>query len=239
MADLRLLLLLVAVDLASKLAALAFLPSGAPVNYDATFQFVLSPNLVGMGTWGKAAMRYSSPPDMMAGAVANIGLAISLMVVRTRHYKHWRKVAVCLGGLTVGAVLGMAMAPALLSLPAPLQVIVLRGAGVFAVVVIWRLVPRGVWKLSLTLLAAAAIGNALSLLYPPFMIVDFMYSRLAAMTLYYGVFNVADLYIPVGWALVAVAAIASIARAIRRSYSARHRARYTASAGGSTPVGLG
>jgi len=44
-----------------------------------------------------------------------------------------------------------------------------------------------------------------------------MYSSVADLTFRYGVFNVADLYIPVGWALLAIAACRAVVRSIRHN----------------------
>jgi len=78
----------------------------------------------------------------------------------------------------------------------------------------WWFLPKGLSKLGLTLLMAAAIGNFLSFLYPPFRIIDFIYLRLTARR--YVVFNVADLYVPVGFGCLIVAAARFVLRRLRR-----------------------
>ena len=218
MTDLRFLVLLVAVDCASKLVALALLPEGHLVDHSAIFQFVLDRNEMGIGTWGKAAMRYSSPDRAVAGAFGYVGLTVGLIALRHWRQGRWRKVAVCVAAFALPAAIGMVVASSLANLPHSVNIVVLRGAGVLFTVAVWWLVPKGLWKFALTLLAAGALGNFLSLLYPPFQIVDFMYSSVAALTLRYGVFNVADLYIPVGWACLAIAAGRGIVRLFRDSH---------------------
>src|SRR6266567_5878202 len=213
----RLLALLVVLDVATKIAALWLLPDGRRVDHDALFQFVLSRNVSGIGTWGKAAMSYSSLSETAGGAFGYVGLSIALITTSDWTRRRWRNALVCVAAFALPATLGVALAPALSQLPHRTIVVVLRGAGVLFVLTVWRLVPNGLWKWALTLLAAAALGNFLSLLFPPFQIIDFMYSSMADLTFRYGVFNVADLYIPVGWALLAIAACRAVVRSIRHN----------------------
>jgi hypothetical protein len=156
-------------------------------------------------------------PETLGVSFGYLGLVVALFTVRRWKQGRWRKALVCLAAFGVPAVLGVACTPALARLPDSFQIIALRGIGVLFAMAVWWLVPTGLWRFALTLLAAAGLGNLLSLLYPPFEIVDFMYSKVTASILHYGVFNLADLYIPVGWACLAVAAARSVLRWLRRS----------------------
>src|SRR5256885_105909 len=220
----RLLTLLVVFDLATKAAALWLLPDGRRVDQDALLQFVLSRNASGIGTWGKAAMTYSSLPETAGGAFGYVGLSIALITTSDWGRRRRRNLLVCVAAFAMPSALGVLLAPGLSQLPHETIVVVLRGAGVLFALTVWRLVPSGLWKLALTLLAAAALGNFLSLLYPPFQIIDFMYSSVADLTFRYGVFNLADLYIPVGWTILAVAACRGLVRSVSHSRHSDHNA---------------
>jgi lipoprotein signal peptidase len=212
----RLLVLLVVLDFASKMVALWFLPEGGTIEEGALFQLVLSRNESGIGTWGKAVLSYSSLPEALAGAFAYTGLSVALVTLQDWQRRKRRNVLVCVGAFVLSQTLGTFLISALGSPPAAVSVALIRGAGVLLVLTVWRLVPRGLWRHALTLLAAAALGNFLSLLYPPFRIIDFMYSHLTYLAFRYAVFNVADLYIPVGWACLAIAAARAVVRSFRR-----------------------
>ena len=219
MTPFRLLVLLVAVDFISKLVALVLLPEGRVVHLDALFQFALQKNETGLGTWARASRL--SVPDALAGVIGYLGLAFALIKTRRRRLALWRRGVIAIAAYFVPALLALPAADALMKFSEPLGVAALRGAAIVLTGTIWWLAPAGLFKLGLTLLLAAGIGNFLSLLYPPFRIVDFIYSRLIASVLRYGVFNVADLYIPVGAACLPVAAFQYMVRRFRRFRDSR------------------
>ncbi len=87
--------------------------------------------------------------------------------------------------------------------------------------VLW-LVRRTPWRVPFVLFSAAAIGNGLSLLFPPHAIVDFFYVGVLAKVLGHGVMNVADLY----WdAALASACVLAAGAAFRRLRGAAVSAR--------------
>src|SRR5262249_4275127 len=77
-------------------------------------------------------------------------------------------------------------------LSAKYAVIALRGAQAFLWCVVWVLVSSGLWKVGAVFFAAAGVGNFVSFLYPPYGVVDFMWSSLLNRAIGMGVFNAAD-----------------------------------------------
>ncbi|PYN35190.1 MAG: hypothetical protein DME01_13015 [Candidatus Rokuibacteriota bacterium] len=69
----RVLVLLVAVDLISKLAAIALLPWRPLVDPDALFQFALQKNETGVGTVANAYIARFPLPDVLAGLIGYLG----------------------------------------------------------------------------------------------------------------------------------------------------------------------
>jgi hypothetical protein len=69
-----------------------------------------------------------------------------------------------------------------------------RGAATLLGLTVLWLVRDTRWKIPALLFCAAALGNELSLLLPPYAIVDFFYAAVLAQCLGHGVMNVADLY---------------------------------------------
>jgi lipoprotein signal peptidase len=130
-----------------------------------------------------------------------------------------RRGAIGLAAAVVPILLVRPAAKVLVNVSQPASIVaLLRSTGIVLIGMIWWVAPTGLIKLGLTLLMAAGIGNLLSLAYPPFQIVDFMYSRLTARLLGLGVFNIADLYIPVSYACLAVGLVQY---AVRRSRNFR------------------
>jgi len=218
----RLLVLLVVVDTVSKLAALLMLPERPVVQLDALFQFALQTNETGLGTWARASRL--SVPDALAATIGHIGVVLAFIETRRRRLALWRRGVIVVAAYFVPAMLALPAAEALMQFSQPLSIAVVRVAAIVLVGTIWWFAPAGVFKFGLTLVLAAGIGNFLSLLYPPFRIVDFIYSRLTARLLRYGVFNVADLYIPAGVACLPVAAVQYVVRRFRRFRDSRRPA---------------
>jgi lipoprotein signal peptidase len=90
-----------------------------------------------------------------------------------------------------------------------------RVAVTFLLVVCWYVSTSSPWRPAFLFLAAGAAGNLLSLLLPPFAIVDFLYSKFVTATIGYQVFNVADMYYALGLAVFPAFVIRWIVRQAR------------------------
>jgi hypothetical protein len=216
----RLLILLVAIDLIAKIAAFAFLPEAAPIDREASFQLVLSVNTSGLGTKARELMRDDTVHGFAATSMAFLALGLALVAVRGRPWGTWRKISFCAGAFGLWVVIGALLEPQFARLPDAASLAIIRGALTLFTLAVWVVVPRGLWKLALTLAAAGAVGNLLSSVYPPFHVVDFMYSALANRVLGLGVFNFADLCIEAGRVCLVIALLDSIVRWLRRRFGA-------------------
>ena len=94
---------------------------------------------------------------------------------------------------------------ALVDVSAHASVVLLRGSQGVLWWLVWMTFQRPLWKVGALLFAAAATGNFLSFLYPPFGIVDFIWSPPLHRAIGLGVFNFADILWNFGIVVFAVA----------------------------------
>lgn len=187
------LLALVAVDLASKMVALATLPSGEPTTGDVLFQIVLRVNKSGLGTLGRAiAGRHVQ--GFIPTAFGYICFCIALVLVQRMDMRRSRKVLLCIGAALLGAAAVGLLLPSYVRWPELVAVRLLRVSQAVLWITIWALVSARYFKAGFLLFAASATGNLLSLLVPPFAVIDFLSSSLVFRVFGLGVFNLADLY---------------------------------------------
>lgn len=221
----RLLLALVAADVLSKLAAFHLLPHGRPVTLFPGLRLYLAVNEWGVmgGVEGIGAV--TGNPGYTVSLAA--GLLVFAMVIVQLGFSSmlflWRLVA---GG---GVFLAVAFAAQTLAvpfagvdLPANWLIATIRIA-VLAVSVAFYAASRArMPRLAFTLLAAGALSNSASHLYPPFEVVDFVMVPLAPLLRLFGagpslsgeadvgVINFADVYlflfplVLLAWPLVAM-----------------------------------
>jgi lipoprotein signal peptidase len=202
-------------DFFTKLLALTLLPASQAVDPNALFQVVLRTNSLGIGTWGQALSAYSGLADRAAGGLGMAAVGVLLVVMRRSGVSRLRKVLAVLGCyFTVSIVAGVWLR-SIETIPMPLGVGLMRLGGATLFVSIWWLTPPGWWRHATALLAASAIGNFASVVVPPHEIVDFLYSRLVARSLGWGVFNAADVYYLAGGLVLAMATIRALAQRTR------------------------
>jgi lipoprotein signal peptidase len=202
-------------DLLTKLLALVLLPASQSVQPDALVQVVLRTNSLGIGTWGQALSAYSGLADR---AAAGLGMAaVGVLVVSTRRSESsrlWKVVAV-LGCYFTVSIVARLWLRGIETIPMPVGVGLMRLGAATLFSSIWWLTPPGWWRLATALLAASAMGNFASVLLPPHEIVDFLYSRLVARSLGWGVFNAADVYYLAGGLVLAMAFIRALVQRVR------------------------
>jgi lipoprotein signal peptidase len=204
---------LVGVDVATKVTAYLTLEQGSEIQADSWLQLGLRTN-AGLGSWGRALL---DEREMDRVFCAGFGFFCA-GVILLRNPR--RKLRAAGGAWIIGFVLALLFADSIASWSAWTKMFVLGcGRSVFFVG-LWRLVTSGPWKRALTALTAAALGNFLSSVYPPFEIVDFIYSAPVSRLLGVGVMNLADYYYDAGLLLL-ILALADVVwrRFISRSVS--------------------
>lgn len=97
-------------------------------------------------------------------------------------------------------------------------------ADLLLLVSILRLFKSRYLQTAFAFIVAAVAGNTLSLLYPPFHVVDFLYSPIAHDALHLGIFNLSDLYYYPGFVMLAASPIVVLFRRVGN----RNRQRETA-----------
>jgi hypothetical protein len=81
--------------------------------------------------------------------------------------------------------------------------------------VIWALLRSSFWKIGTLLFSAASISNTLSLFYPPYGVVDYLWSSPLHRLIGFGVFNIADIFWLTAFPIFAIALVRAIVLALR------------------------
>ena len=218
MGNRRNLLLLVAIDLASKALAYAGLPDDREISFGSLFQLVVVLNRSGEGTWFGRLMRPEQLARLPIAACAYLSLAAAVFIVR-RLRPVRRPVLTCAVAFVIPLFLGRLLLPhGVVGLSRFASVTLVHASAAVFLCTSWWVSTTKPWRLAFLFLAAAALGNLLSLALPPFAVVDFLYSSRVHSTVGYGVFNLADMYYLVGLAIPLAFAVRWLrhqARAVR------------------------
>jgi len=206
---------LVIADALSKITAVLLLPAGEPVRREAALQLVLSLNDLGLGSWARTlADRNDEFEWDLPKAVALFALAGAVLFVRRfphrRSTRFWFLVAVAIFALT--SAVSVVLAEITPSVSHRTAVLLTRAGQSALWLTLWGISAAGVWRHACALMAASALGNFLSLCYPPYAIVDFVYSAVTRRVFGLGVFNLADVFHLIGLALLGVAIVRWAAR---------------------------
>ena len=201
---------LVIADALSKIMAVLLLPAGAPVRLDAALQLVLSLNDLGIGSWARTLADRSDGFEWdLPKAVALFALAGGVLLVRRFPHRRstffWFLVAIAIFALT--SAVSVVLAEVAPSVSHRTAVLLTRAGQSVLWLTLWGISAAGVWRHACALMAASALGNFLSLGYPPYAIVDFVYSAVTRRIFGLGVFNLADVFHLIGLALLGVAIV--------------------------------
>ncbi len=203
------LLALVAVDVVSKLAALRLLSPEPAADPDSAIQWQVAINPAGLGGAGRRLVGDHSANLVLVGAALCAEVACALAVLARGRRLTARNVLIAALMLTA-SVPAVTRMVALVNVSPHLSIVLLRGAQAILWWLVWTTIQRPLWKVGAMLFVAAATGNFLSLLYPPFGIVDFIWSPPLNHAIGLGIFNFADILWYVGIIMFIVATLTSL-----------------------------
>lgn len=191
--DIAPLLTLVALDACLKIAAFHLLARNEHIERSQYLQVALRVNSSGLGSLGKAAFPGGAGVILWQAAFAMAAVAATLILVRRTRRGTLFVILACLAATFAGSQVAHWLAAPLGQLGAASAVVAMRAAQAVFWVTSWSLARSRWWRLGFLLMAAAAMGNLLSHFYPPFAVVDFLYSAPISRVAGFGVFNLADL----------------------------------------------
>jgi lipoprotein signal peptidase len=213
----RLLLGLLLLDLVTKIAAFSLLQGDRPEPEMDRFHFELVLNTSGLGSYLRRLVEIAQGPNpVLLGAIYTLGLTACLLGLKRFQKLTWKKGA--LGAVMVLVLVcvasGLGLVPAV---TAETSIRLLRGAQSLFWCVLIGLAPRGIWRLGVTLVTACAVGNFLSFWYPPYAVVDFIWSPFLHRAFGLQIFNLADLMWFLGVACFGLGFVSAIARRFSRT----------------------
>jgi hypothetical protein len=188
---------LVALDLGTKFLALAVLSDETRVRPGAAFQFVLNLNKAGLGTWIATAATKAQATQLALAGFSAATLGLYLLAERhlaRRGWSVWRRVLMGVGAFLIGRIVGALAVVSIGGVSLIVGVILTRLGGAALFMALWWRAREGMLQVSMTLFAAGALGNLLSLVLPPHAVVDFMYSAIIKALFRQEILNLADLY---------------------------------------------
>lgn len=204
----RFLVLLLVVDVASKLAAFRFLPDGRPVTLLPGLRLYLAVNEWGVmgGVEGIGAVT-ANPAYTMLLALGLVVFAIAIVRLASSSLSFaWQVfagvlvfLAVAFGAQTIAVPLAHLSHSAHGALPADVIVATIRFAVLAVSLAFYFASSAPLARAAFTLLAAGSLANALSYAYPPYEVVDFLMIPLRPFVAVsdgsVGVINFADVYL--------------------------------------------
>lgn len=204
------LLALIAVDCLLKIAAFHSLPANRPI-HECFICIVLRLNASNLGGAAHALMASHGLHLLVGAGVFSVLLGAALLIAAARRSltRQWIGVSVLVALLLSGALL-----PLVSRVPGSFLVPVARASVVGLWIVIWVLATSPLWKLGALLWTTAGVANLLSLTYPPYHIVDYLWSTPMNNLIGIGVFNIADVFWLLGYLVFAVAMISSVVRLV-------------------------
>jgi lipoprotein signal peptidase len=205
---------LIGLDLVLKIAAFNLLDLNKPVPQCALC-LELAVNRLNLGSYGQSIGALYGSHFLLAGAACSFALAIFLAVAATRWKWTVRSVFACLllATLVFFGVNGLTTLYPIEHISPSQLAIILRIAQTGIWIVVWVYSRTALWKMGALLLSAGGLSNLLSSIYPPYHVVDFLWSTPLNRVTGIGIFNLADAYVLVGSFVVAAALLRTIALA--------------------------
>jgi lipoprotein signal peptidase len=206
-----LLLILVVLDLAIKMLVLHTLPPGQPIQ-ECLVCLVLRLNSVSLGSHAQQFVANFGTQPLITGAVFGLALAVVVLVFASTSRLTKRSTALSIV-VAFACAFGLeALSPSLGGLPVTTAAAATRVTQTILWLTIWALATSPLWKAGALLYAAAGLGNSLSLVFPPFLVVDYLWSSLLNRFTGMGVFNFADVLWLIGSMILATAFVTSVIR---------------------------
>jgi len=192
-------LAIVALDQIGKLLASLYIPEDDAINIlGSNFQLTLMRNATGMSSLYVRRVGNNTNILVMFTCLILIFLAIMPFVSRFRlRFRMLTYVSLYLVLSNIGLKISSVAKPNLL-LSGFNAGWITKGVAVGFFIVIYHRLRSKITKFGLLLLIAAGTSNAISILLPPHVVVDFMYSQFLRNTIGIGVFNVADAFSDIG-----------------------------------------
>jgi lipoprotein signal peptidase len=209
-----LVLILVLIDLASKLLAYWLLPLGKQIpTMLGDVALILTLNKEGIGTQARGIINGNDALTIALGCAWWVEAIIIVLIAKSKY----RKAAKIRLGLLAAVALSIGCAGVSKTVhwhsgQPYLLCVLLRTGNVALVIVLFRLFESAYFRACFGFFLAAAAGNALSLFYPPFRIIDFIYSDWIHSVLRLGIFNLADLYYYPVYVMLALSPIVLLVR---------------------------
>lgn len=202
---------LVALDTLLKVLAFHALSADKPI-HDCFVCVILRVNAVNLGSAAQSLAASQGLRPMVAGSVFSAVLAFALLVSAVKWPLTRRALAISVTSALLSCVVFLAMFPSVGRTIDPSTVAAARGGVVSLWLAIWILATSPLWKLGALLWAAAGVSNLLSSAYPPYHVVDYLWSNPLNRLLGLGVFNLADVFLLLGFIAFAAALPISVAR---------------------------
>jgi lipoprotein signal peptidase len=203
---------LVVLDAVTKIVAYWALPQGADISHEATLQFVLRVNPVGLGSYAHDVLANPHGYEVLIfDLVFSCLVGVSLFVAAWRRALRARTIVALIVLAVVGGYLGALASQRVPVISIETVGLTCRAMQTLMWAAIWFTVSSTFWRLGSALLLAAGLGNLLSYLYPPFGIVDFLWSAPIHGVVDFGVFNIADAMLLLSYPVFAWALVRSIA----------------------------
>ena len=180
---------LVALDTGIKLAAFASLDANEPIRR-CLLCVVLRVNELNLAHATQEIVAAQGLAFLVAGAVFSFSLSAVLAIAAIKWGLSLRSVFVC---LLIAAVVSssFSLIYRVDSLPTPLAGATSLAANACLWLVIW-VYSRSLWQLGAFFFSVAGVSNSLSAIYPPFRVVDYLWSTPLNEIAGMGVFNLAD-----------------------------------------------
>lgn len=205
---------LVTTDAVAKIVAFHTLPANAPLHQCLTC-VVMRVNPLSLGSAAQSVIASQGFHVLVVSAVFSAVLAALLVALAARARLTKRTVALALLAalLSTGAFAVLSPSVSHVTYGATLAA---RAGAVSLWLVIWALTSSPLWKTGALLFSAAGVSNLLSSAYPPYRVVDYLWSTPLNGVIGIGVFNLADVFWLLGFPIFASALIVS---AVRPLYS--------------------
>jgi len=209
------LVLLVSIDAVLKVAASLVLASSQPVHEECVLCIVLCVNPLGLGSDVQSVIASQGPQSLVAGLVFTVSLAAFLVVlaIAGRVTKLW--VAAAAISALIPSLSLPVLFPTLTHLPLTTVAAAMRIAQSILWLGIWALLRSPFWKIGTLLFSGASVSNTLSLFYPPYGVVDYLWSSPLHRLIGFGVFNIADIFWLTAFPIFAIALVRVIVLALR------------------------